>query len=88
MLGLYTPTGEEMGSINPTNGNITIHTGWQNKVYLKLDFLLHIPTIKVIQKSDNKELFQISLPAEKLANIAMVQGKPKYELVSLTDSSF
>lgn len=62
LLGLYTPAGEEMGTIDPLNGNIVIADTWKNRITIKLDFLLHIPTIKILDKEDGKTLFQISLP--------------------------
>jgi hypothetical protein len=49
---------------------------------------LHIPTIKVIQKSSQQELFQISLPTQKMEGITMMQGKPTYQVASLTQSQF
>ena len=87
-LGLYTPSGEEIGSLNPTNGQITILNNWESKITLQMDFLLHIPTIKVILKSNKQELFQISLPPQKVKGITMKQGKPSYQLTKLTQSQF
>jgi len=85
---LYTPTGEEIGTLNPTNGEILIIPSRQNKVQLKMDFVLHIPTIKVIQTSNQQELFQISLPTQKMEGITMKQGKPAYQVASLSQSQF
>lgn len=88
ILWLYTPNGEEIGSINPDNGEIIILDAWKDKIQLKLDFLLHIPTIKVIRKADQQELFQISLPTQKMESITMKQGKPTYQVISLSQSQF
>lgn len=87
-LWLYTPSGEEIGTINPDNGEIIINDTRKNKVSLQLDFLLHIPTIKVIQTSNQQELFQISLPTQKMESIVMKQGKPAYQIAGLSQSQF
>lgn len=87
-LGLYTPSGEEIWSLNPVNGEIVILDAWKDKILLQLDFLLHIPTIKVILKSSQQELFQISLPTQKMESITMKQGKPAYQVMNLTQSQF
>jgi hypothetical protein len=88
MLALYSPTGEEMGTIDPTNGKITITDNWENQITIKLDFLLHIPTIKILRTTDQAQLFQISLPGKKLNKITMLQGKPNYEVITLSDKQF
>ena len=87
-LWLYTPSGEEIWSINPDNGEIIILDAWKDKISLQLDFLLHIPTIKVMQKSNQQELFQISLPTQKMQGITMKQGKPAYQVIALTQGQF
>ena len=87
-LWLYTPSGEEVGTLNPDDGQIIIADAWKNKITLKLDFLLHIPTIKVIRNADQQELFQISLPTQKMESITMKQGKPAYQVATLTQSQF
>lgn len=88
LLGIYAPNWETMGSIDPENGEILIADAYQDDIFLQLDFLLHIPTIKIIQKSSQRELFQIALPTQKMENIAMIQGKPTYQLISLEHSQF
>jgi hypothetical protein len=65
-----------------------INDAWKNKISLKLDFLFHIPTIKVVDSTTNKELFQITYPAQKLGTIKLLQGKPNYESVELTEPQF
>lgn len=87
-LGLYTPDGEEIGTLNPDNGEIIVWDDRKNKIQIKLDFLLHIPTIKIIRKYDQQELFQIALPMQKMESIVMKQGKPTYQTINLTQSQF
>jgi hypothetical protein len=36
----------------------------------------------------NKELFQITYPAQKLGTIKLLQGQPNYESVTLTEPQF
>jgi len=88
ILWLYTPDGQEIWSINPDNGEIIIKNTRQDKILLRLDFLLHIPTIKIIHKDTKKELFQISLPTQKMESITMLQGKSAYQVKALDQSQF
>jgi hypothetical protein len=78
----------EIGTIDPDNGEIIIADAWKNKILLKLDFVFHIPTIKVIDVTTNKELFQITYPAQKLGTIKLLQGQPNYESIELTQPQF
>ena len=87
-LALYAPDGSQLGALDPDNGQITLTPARKNKITLKLDFLMHIPTIEVIDTTNNKELFQINLPGQKLGKITLLQGVPNYQLVALTQSQF
>jgi hypothetical protein len=87
-IGLYDTQGNEIATLDPETGEITINQWYENKVAIHLSFSTHIPVIELRDIVKNITLFQIVLPVESITNIEMNEGKPNYEQLLLQDQIF
>lgn len=87
-IGLYDNQGNELATIDPDTGEISINKGYENKVKLHLSFVTHIPVIELRDIVNNSTLFQIVLPIQSISKIQMNQSKPNYELLKLSEGQF
>ena len=87
-IGLYDNQGNELATINPETGEITIKEWYQDRVKLHLNLTTHIPVVELRDTINNITLFQITLPVQSITKIQMNQSKPSYELIKLTEGQF
>jgi|GEM_PF-4131028 len=65
--------GQEVGTLNPNNGRISVSSGFQSIIKVQLDLSSHMPLIKIFDTTSNSTLFQVNLPTENLVDITMHQ---------------
>ena len=87
-IGLFDAQGNQVATVNPKSGEISIDTAYQKQMKLSVNFSSHIPVVEIKDSKLNQTIFQIVLPVEKITNIKLLQGKPNYQQITLEDQSF
>ncbi len=65
-LGFYDTAGKKIAELNPYNGHLAILPKYVAEYYLDTVYGKQDQILKIRRKRDNKELFQVALPLEKL----------------------
>jgi len=87
-VGLFDNQGNEIAKLDPDTGEITINSGYENKIQIHLSLTTHIPVIELKDTINNITLFQIVLPVESITDTQIYQNQLQYEQIVLEWDNF